>query len=125
MSRRTGIADARGSANPAGAGAPAAELEESGGRVDAAVPDRAPHRHRSADGRRLEVAADVQVGIDRRAHAFRIPELHAFAAGADVQLARQIAVEPDPAAKLHAAAAQRRREIVELQAARVEPDRRR
>ena len=41
----------------------------------------------------------------------------------DVQLAGQVALEPDPAAELHAAAAHRRRHIVEPDAARIEADR--
>ena len=45
------------------------------------------------------------------------------AAHRDVQLARQVAVEPDPAAELHRPAAHRRRHLVEPDAARVERDR--
>ncbi len=50
-------------------------------------------------------------------------QVHVLAARGDVQLARQVAVEADAAAELHAPAAHRRRHVVEPDAARVEVDR--
>ena len=103
--------------------AAASELEQTTRRVDAAIPGRAPDRNHARQRRRLHAAAKREVRVNRRAHAFGVAQVHALAAQNHAQIARQVAVQADPAAELHAATPHRGRKIVEPDASRVEADR--
>mgnify|MGYP003694190493 CR=1 FL=1 len=112
----------RSAAGAAGGGAPRRQIEDAARRVDAPAPDRALDGDDAAERRRLDAAAQRQVGIDHRADAFRDAQVHVLAARRDVERRGQVALEPDPAAELHAPAAERRRHIVEPDAAGIEMD---